>query len=63
MKIIISLIKLNNYNNNEYYENILKELDLESISITETIFEGISKILNKDKTFFRFASKKLILYI
>ena len=51
MKIIISLIRLNNFNNNEYYENILKILDLESINITETIFEGISKELNKDNIY------------
>jgi len=51
MKIIISLIRLNNFNNNEYYENILKILDLESINITETIFEGISKELSKDKIY------------
>ena len=46
MKIIISLINLNNF---DQIENLIEELDLESINITETIFEGISNELNKEK--------------
>jgi hypothetical protein len=49
MKIILSLIKSNDYNN---IEKIIEELDLESINITEIIFEGLSKELDNEKNIY-----------
>ena len=49
MKIILSLIKSNDYNN---IEKIIEDLDLESINITEIIFEGLSKELDNEKNIY-----------
>ena len=45
MKIILSLIKLDDFNN---IENIIKELDLESINITEIINKGLYEELDNE---------------
>ena len=66
IRILINKIKANNY---EYLKNMLIELDLENISITKTMFEELSKILNKKKEYkiyiynidFLFESKKNVL--
>ena len=50
--IIVSIIKLNKFDDYNYYEKILSELNLESIYITNTIFEGLSKELNVEKNGF-----------
>jgi hypothetical protein len=52
MNIIISLIKLNKFNDYNYYEEILIQLNLESIYITNTIYEGLSKELDVTKNDF-----------
>jgi len=52
MKIIISLIKLNDFDKYDYYEKLIKILDLESINITQTIFEGISEELDNEKNIY-----------
>jgi hypothetical protein len=52
MNIIISLIKLNKFNDYNYYEEILIQLNLESIYITNTIYEGLSKELDVAKNDF-----------
>ena len=52
MEIIISFIKKNQYNNDINYKEIFEQLDLKSISITETIFDGLSKELDVDKNEF-----------
>ena len=49
MEIIVSLFKKNKFDNKDYYENIFKQLDLESIDITQTIFDGLSKELDIEK--------------
>jgi hypothetical protein len=46
MEIIISLLKSNNFDKYKFCENIINELELESINITETIFKGLSKELD-----------------
>ena len=46
MEIIISLIKKDDFDNYEYYKDIFEQLNLESIKITETIFDGLSKELD-----------------
>ena len=52
MEIIIPLIKMNNFNNYEYYEDIFEQLHLQSININETIFDEISKELDIGKNKF-----------
>ena len=52
LSIIVSLIKLNRFDDYNYYEEILTELNLESIYITNTIFEGLSKELDVEKNGF-----------
>ena len=52
MNIIISLIKLNKFNDYNFYEEILIQLNLESIYITNTIYEGLSKELDVAKNDF-----------
>ena len=52
MNIIVSLIKLNKFDDYNYYEVILTELNLESIYITNTMFEGLSEELNVEKNGF-----------
>ena len=50
IKIIISLlIKEHKSANYEYIVNILKELDIENINITETMFNEVDKFLNNEK--------------
>ena len=46
MEIIVSLIKENKFENKDYYEDIFKQLNLESIDITQTILDGLSKELD-----------------
>ena len=48
MEIIVSLFKKNNFYNTDY-EDIFKQLDLKSIDITQTIFDGLSKELDIKK--------------
>ena len=45
--IINSLIINENFQNYEYIYNILKQLDVENIDITQTMFEKLEKILNE----------------
>ena len=52
MEIIVSLIKKNDFENYEYYEDVFKQLDLESIDITQTIFDGLSKEIDIKKNKF-----------
>ena len=47
IEIIISLIKSKKFN--EKAENIVKELDLENIDITITMFNKIFEIIDSDK--------------
>ena len=51
-EIIVSLIKENKFDNNNYYEDKFKELDLESIDITKTILDGLSEELDIKKNKF-----------
>jgi len=46
LKIILSLIKENDFNNIEKIIETIKELDLESINITEIIYKGLSEELD-----------------
>ena len=46
--IIIGLIKSNKIDDYNFACNIIKELDLESIDITQTIINGLNEILNKN---------------
>ena len=48
--IIISLIKNNMFEDYEYTYNIIKTIDLESIDITNKIYEDISDLLNNDES-------------
>ena len=45
-QIIISLIKGNKFNDYEYCYNIINQLDLENIYITENIYKELSKFFN-----------------
>ena len=47
LKIIKSLIEKNKFDKYEYIYNIIKELDLELIDITKTIFDGIHDIIKR----------------
>ena len=47
LKIIKSLIENNKFDKYEYIYNIIKELDLELIDITKTIFDGIHDIIKR----------------
>ena len=49
--IIINLIKLNKFQIYEFTYNILTQLDIESIDITKTIFEKLSKQLNSKENY------------
>ena len=48
-EIIVSLIKLNNFNKYDFYNEILTQLNIESIDITQTIFKGLSEELNNER--------------
>ena len=48
-EIIIALIKNNIFENYEYTYNIIKQLDLESIDITNKMYEQILNILDNNK--------------
>jgi len=52
LDILISLIKQNKFDDIDYIENILTQLNLESINITEKMFKGISEELNVAKNEF-----------
>ena len=52
LDILISLIKQNKFNDIDYIEKILTQLNLESINITEKMFKGISEELNVAKNEF-----------
>ena len=52
LEIIVSLLKKQNFNNKDYYDKIFKELDLESIDITQTILDGLSEELDIKKNKF-----------
>ena len=52
LDILISLIKQNKFDDIDYIENILTQLNLESINITEKMFRGISEELNVAKNEF-----------
>lgn len=47
--IIVALIKLKKFNEKEYINDILNQLDLDNICITETIFNKLSEILNSNE--------------
>ena len=47
--IILSLIKLNKFNKYDFYIEILTQLNIESIDITQTIFKGLSEELNNER--------------
>ena len=49
IEIINMLIKTNKIDNYEYTYNIIKELDLENIDLTETMFNKLSKMLNNEE--------------
>ena len=44
--IINNLIKINKFKNSNYCYNIINQLDLENINITETMFNELNKLLN-----------------
>ena len=48
-EIIVSLIKLNKFNKYDFYIEILTQLNIESIDITQTIFKGLSEELNNER--------------
>ena len=48
-EIIITLIKKNKFEDYEYTYNIIQQLDLESIDITDSMFEEINNLLNNDE--------------
>ena len=48
-EIIVSLIKLNKFNNYDFYIEILTQLNIKSIDITQTIFKGLSEELNNER--------------
>ena len=52
LEIIISLINKNKFNNMDYYKDIFKQLNLESINITQIILDGLSKELDINKNKF-----------
>ena len=49
LQIINSLIENKKFDNYEYCYDTIKQLDLENIDITSTIFEGLKKTLNNTK--------------
>ena len=51
LEIISSLIKENKFKNYKFCDNILSQLDLENIYITQTIYEGINKVLNSGEKY------------
>ena len=48
-EIIVSLIKLNKFNKYDFYIEILTQLNIESIDITQEIFKGLSEELNNER--------------
>ena len=52
MEIIIALIKLNQFDDYNFYYNKIKELNLKYININKTIFNGLSKELDIEKNNF-----------
>jgi hypothetical protein len=46
--IIVALIRRNKIVDDKYSVNLINQLDLENIDITETIFNKLSEILNSD---------------
>ena len=55
---IISLIENYKFSDYQYCYEIIKELDLENIDITPTIFDGLSKTLNSDEEYIKFYQLK-----
>ena len=53
IKIIIELIKQKKFEDYEYANKILNELDLENIDITKILFDELSKILNSNKNYIK----------
>lgn len=51
-EIIVSLIKLNEFNKYDFYNEILTLLNIESIDITQTIFKGLSEELNSERNIY-----------
>ena len=51
LEVISSLIKENKFKNYKFCDNILSQLDLENIYITQTIYEGINKVLNSGEKY------------
>jgi len=59
--IIIDLIKTNKIDDIKYINNIIKQLDLENIYITKTIYDGLASILISDSNYmkrYKISSKK-----
>ena len=52
MEIIVSLFKINKFKKDSYYEDIVEQLDLQSIDITQTILDGLSEELDIKKNKF-----------
>jgi len=52
VEIIISLIKKNEFDNIEFYNEIIEQLNLDSINITEEMFDGLSKEIDSGKNEF-----------
>ena len=52
VEIIISLIKKNEFDNIEFYNEIIEQLNLDSINITEEMFVGLSKEIDSGKNEF-----------
>ena len=51
IKIIVSLIQNNKFEDYEYIYNIINQLDLENIDINEFMFDRIKEALNKEKNY------------
>ena len=54
IQIIIILFENNNFENDDDIINILNELSLETINLTETMFDKLSKFLNKKENIKKF---------
>ena len=51
--LINSLIKLNKFKDKKYIYDIIDQLDIENISITETIFDKLNEILNSNESYLK----------
>ena len=58
LEIIISLIKNRRFNDYKSCYDLIKDLDLENIDITPTIFDGLSKTLNSEEEYMEFYKLK-----